>query len=461
MNFISNSAQWAKHVFQHANLGDSRRVNRLIKLSATLAAHSGKSVPQANQSAADIEAAYRFIRNEAIHADAIAEAGFLATKQDALTFDTLLALEDTSSLSFSHKGVRDELGHTTSHHSSRGFQAHSVLLYAPLQMQVVGLIEQQLWTRDIATKGKRKDATKRPYIEKESFKWQRASQNMAQRLGSHMSQVVSVCDRESDLIEYLQYKLTHQQRFVVRSMISRHIEEAEGKLHLYGKSLQSAGERQVEVVQKGGRKGRVATCEVRFSPITLKMPSNKEGGSTPLFYVSCIEKDNPDGLCWHLLTSEHITTQKQALTILEWYEKRWLIEDFHKSWKSGGTQVEDLRLQSKGNLERMIVILAFIAVRIQQLRHLGQQQEVAEQQSCETLLGNKAWKLLWLKVEKSKPPKHAPTVRWAYLSLGKLAGWHDSKRTGIVGWERLWEGWFKLQTILEGYELAMSLEHEM
>ncbi|EMB48889.1 ISSpu12 transposase, partial [Vibrio mimicus CAIM 602] len=28
-------------------------------------------------------------------------------------------------------------------------------------------------------------------------------------------------------------------------------------------------------------------------------------------------------------------------------------------------------------------------------------------------------------------------------------------------WERLWEGWFKLQTILEGYELAMSLEHEM
>lgn len=139
----------------------------------------------------------------------------------------------------------------------------------------MGLIEQQLWTRDIATKGKRKDATKRPYIEKESFKWQRASQNMAQHLGSHMSQVVSVCDRESDLIEYLQYKLSHQQRFVVRSMISRHIEEAEGKLHLYGKSLKSAGERKVEVVQKDGRKGKVATCEVRLSPITLKMPSNK------------------------------------------------------------------------------------------------------------------------------------------------------------------------------------------
>ncbi|MBB6543615.1 hypothetical protein HNQ55_002136, partial [Thalassotalea piscium] len=27
--------------------------------------------------------------------------------------------------------------------------------------------------------------------------------------------------------------------------------------------------------------------------------------------------------------------------------------------------------------------------------------------------------------------------------------------------ERLWEGWFKLQTILEGYELAQSLDLKM
>ncbi|MCG2838467.1 IS4 family transposase, partial [Photobacterium sp. WH77] len=54
-----------------------------------------------------------------------------------------------------------------------------------------------------------------------------------------------------------------------------------------------------------------------------------------------------------------------------------------------------------------------------------------------------------------------PSMHWAYLNLGRLAGWNDSKRTGIVGWERLWEGWFRLQTILEGYHLALSLEQEM
>jgi hypothetical protein len=34
----------------------------------------------------------------------------MATKQEALAFHTLLALEDTSSLNFSHKGVNDGLG---------------------------------------------------------------------------------------------------------------------------------------------------------------------------------------------------------------------------------------------------------------------------------------------------------------------------------------------------------------
>ena len=36
-------------------------------------------------------------------------------------------------------------------------------------------------------------------------------------------------------------------------------------------------------------------------------------------------------------------------------------------------------------------------------------------------------------------------------------GWFDSKRTGKVGWSALWEGWFKLEHMIEGAELAASL----
>ncbi|MBE8598225.1 IS4 family transposase, partial [Xenorhabdus sp. BG5] len=96
-----------------------------------------------------------------------------------------------------------------------------------------------------------------------------------------------------------------------------------------------------------------------------------------------------------------------------------------------------------------------------QLRYLGLNKEEAEKQSCEMILSPLAWNLLWSKQNKSKPPKKAPSLYWAYINLGKLAGWYDSKRNGRVGWERLWEGWFILQTILEGYLLAQSLELEM
>lgn len=459
--FLSDPLAWAQSLFQSAELGDFRRTQRLVQLSAQLAAHSGQSIVQSLQSDAEIEAAYRFIRNDKINPRAIAEAGYRVTAGHAQAFDCLLAIEDTTSLEFTHASVADELGHTTSKKYSRGLHAHSVLLFAPKEQEVVGLIEQHRWARDINAYGQSNLHAKREYTEKESFKWQRASEAMANRLGTHMAKVISVCDREADIIEYLSYKIEHQQRFVVRSMQSRHIEEGDNKLYALSETLQSAGERTVHVPQKGGRKARDAACDICFAAVTVKWPANKRGESLGLYYVGCKERGHQDGLCWHLLTSEPVTTAEQAREILEYYERRWLIEDFHKSWKSGGTRVEDLRMQSKDNLERICIILSFIAIRLQQLRYLSLQTERSKQIPCADLLNPTAWKLLWLKVEKSKPPKQPPSVYWAYQSLGRLAGWNDSKRTGVVGWERLWQGWFELQTILEGYHLSRSLDEEM
>ncbi|MCP1108629.1 IS4 family transposase, partial [Serratia nevei] len=74
-----------------------------------------------------------------------------------------------------------------------------------------------------------------------------------------------VCDREADLIEYLAYKVSEKQRFIVRSMQSRCLEEEGSKLYSYGKTLQPAGERCVSIQQRGGRKGREALCEIRYA----------------------------------------------------------------------------------------------------------------------------------------------------------------------------------------------------
>ncbi|EHK9183985.1 IS4 family transposase, partial [Vibrio vulnificus] len=53
------------------------------------------------------------------------------------------------------------------------------------------------------------------------------------------------------------------------------------------------------------------------------------------------------------------------------------------------------------------------------------------------------------------------TAKWAYEHLARLGGWKDSKRNGRASVKTLWEGWLKLQAILEGYELALSLEQDL
>ncbi|MDC5708444.1 IS4 family transposase [Vibrio europaeus] len=446
---------WAQKQFGQANLNDPRRNQRLVALAASLAEQPGVPVSKLIISPADMG----FIRNEQIKAEDIAEAGFYVTAQEALEQQTLLALEDTTSLSYSHLSIRDELGHSNQGNRHRAMFVHSTLLFAPETQTVIGLIEQQRWTRDIEKRGQRNQYETRPYKEKESYKWEEASRHVAERLGDKMPDVISVCDREADLFEYLTYKHEQQQRFLVRSMQSRCIKEHDSRLYDYAYKLQSAGSKVLKIPQKGGRKARTVYLNIKHAPVTLKAPANKkEFDNISLHYVGCIEQsESDDKLEWHLLTSEPVKNKEEALKIVGYYERRWLIEDFHKVWKSEGTQVEQMRMQSKDNLERLSVIFAFIATRLLQLRFMNESKELSKG-SCEQILKGNAWKLMWLKLEKKKLPKEAPDISWAYRAIARLGGWKDSKRTGRASIKTLWQGWFRLQTILEGYELAKSLD---
>ncbi|WP_422491458.1 IS4/Tn5 family transposase DNA-binding protein [Endozoicomonas sp. ALE010] len=69
--------QWAEHTFKCSDLGDKRRTKRLTHVAAELAAHTGSSLASSCESnLAVVEGAYRFIGNEAVEPDAIAEPDF-------------------------------------------------------------------------------------------------------------------------------------------------------------------------------------------------------------------------------------------------------------------------------------------------------------------------------------------------------------------------------------------------
>lgn len=114
-------------------------------------------------------------------------------------------------------------------------------------------------------------------------------------------------------------------------------------------------------------------------------------------------------------------------------------------------------MQTRDNLERMVVIKAFIAVRMLGLRQEGISEET-QNDSCKKILTPTEWKLLWVKLEGKQLPSQTPTLKWACLKLGR---WHDSKRTGRPGWVVMWDGWFRLQDMVEGYPVMKSLDQEI
>ena len=73
-----------------------------------------------------------------------------------------------------------------------------------------------------------------------------------------------------------------------------------------------------------------------------------------------------------LLTTENVTTNSDALTILRWYTYRWLIEEYHKILKSG-CQVESYRLAGD-SMEVLLGFLTTIAADLLRMTYLNRTQ---------------------------------------------------------------------------------------
>ena len=461
MNFITDEEQWAQRLFGGASLGDKRRTARLVRYAADQARHpDGSTVVASQGNKAATEGAYRMLRNDRIDAEHINASAFAYTAEQAPAYGLMLALEDTTTLSYYHRSLRDHLGDLGGKARSkrRGFFVHSILLVDAQGPDVLGLIEQHYWVR--RGRSKRGDRKRRPYRQKESFKWQRASEAMVQRLGSLMERVISICDREADVYEYLSYKRLHQERFIVRAAWDRALasEGPYARLWRYLQAQPVAAERTVSLAQKRGRKARQAQVKVRYGHIQLQPPdraaTQRDQVLEPLWVYAVLAEESapPEGepaLQWLLLSSEPARNGEEANQVLDYYSRRSEIESFHKAWKSG-CAVEERRFQEAANMQRMAVILAHIAVRLMQLQAL---QSVPDQ-PCTCLLSSIEWHCLWQSVEGRSPPEHVPTIQWAYRAVARLGGWHDSKRTGRVGWPAMWRGWMRLQDRVEGWLLA-------
>ena len=409
------------------------------------------------------------MRNDDVEASAIDDAVYSATAAKCAGIKCVLSIQDTTSTAVKSRKVAqlEDIG------SSNGFQAHTALAVDASTGVPLGLLDQQRWMRDPArqkkSKGVKKARTRADYKKKESYRWEQCQRNVMSRLPD-MSKVITVCDREAaDIFDFLSFMSSNEQRFVQRASSNRRVQ---GGTTIRGalKSAKLVDDKDVVIEQRGpvlkgkirsrraGRKTRVATVEIRAATVKMRRPDVRRDLPQWLdVNVVLVHEPRPPrgtrALDWLLLTSEPVGDAQSVQTVVGYYEKRWLIEEFHKSWKTG-CRIEQRPFGTPKNLDRLYAMTAPIAVRVLQLHALQGDKDTP----VDCILDPLEWKCLHLCVAPGKPlPKKTPSIDWVAKSLAGLAGWRNTKGTGRIGWDTLWCGWSRFQERLAGFKMAATV----
>ena len=161
-----------------------------------------------------------------------------------------------------------------------------------------------------------------------------------------------------------------------------------------------------------------------------------------------------DTLEWLLLTTRPVESLDQALEIIAWYTRRWIVEEFHKAWKTG-CRAEQRQLEEADRLVPLLGALAIVAVRLLGLRDAARCDGAAPADVPETTIRILAAKL-------QQPAEYFTTNRDFLRGVDRLGGFLARKSDGDPGWQTIWKGWFVLMMLVEmmlveGYELAQAI----
>ncbi|EDN67166.1 transposase [Beggiatoa sp. PS] len=250
---ILERSEWASHEFGNALLGDPRRTDRLIKIAKERAAKPSVSLPQCFDKQSELKAAYRFYDNPGINREAILKSHYLATQERLNQENVVLAVSDTTEVDYSHYQSKQGLGylHDRNHH---GFLLHSTEGVTPSKVPL-GLLDQQIIYRDEKDFGKKHDRKKRPIEEKESYKWLKNLEAVAEAQKNHPDVlIVNVADRESDIYDYfVRAQNLNDQALLIRCAWNRCIDDDDQNyLWEYVESQDEAGILPVEIPRKPG-----------------------------------------------------------------------------------------------------------------------------------------------------------------------------------------------------------------
>jgi Transposase DDE domain len=286
----------------------------------------------------------------------------------------IVVVQDTSELALGGRRARAN-GYGP---IGKGGALRGLLLHAAVALEVgtgalLGLVDAKIWNRD---KGEVTPRRSRTTADKESQRWLAATARASEVLATANS-ITVVSDRESDIYEHFACRPANT-HLIVRACQNRKIkaplEPAGALLFPFVDGLSEAGRFSTKIPAAPGRKERLAELAVRFSPVALCKPLH---GAAPnlsdtitLMLIDVREVSTPEDsepVHWRLLTTHTVTSLDEARRIVGLYRMRWTIEEFFRTLKTAGFDIEEADIGDPQVMIKFVAAATVAAVTVMQL----------------------------------------------------------------------------------------------
>lgn len=422
--------QWTEQEFAGLDLGDARLNKRAKRMMERFSANPTASIPDACDSWSETCAAYRFLSNAEVEWEAILAPHWERTEERMRAQPVVLCIQDSTELDFNGQEI-DGLG-PLNYEVRRGMYLHPTYVVTT-DREPLGVLDAWMWARE----QRGADGVRPGLIE--SKRWVEGYQRVAE-IAADMpgTRLVYVADREADMVEMMRCArdLGTPADWLVRAKHNRCLPDEDGA-KLWDATTIGAplGEITFAIGSRENQKGRTVHQQLWASAVEIK--DGKQGRIA----VTCVvarEVGAPIGVKpieWRLLTNRIVTTQEQAIELIDWYRARWEIEIYFHVLKNG-CEVEALQLSSIERLERALALFMVVAWRITYLMCKGR--------TCPDLAASLFFDPDEIRgahlLTKKKMSATPPTLNEVVRLIAQVGGFLDRKSDGEPGAKTIWRG---------------------
>ena len=426
-----------------------------------MARHTGESIPKACGSWAEVMGAYRLLSNDQVTPDDLQTPHRELARKACAELPVVLAVSDITYLDFTGRTGISGLG-CIGHGVGRGLKQYTTLAVTP-EGSVLGV----LWQRWIRQDRVPKNETRRQRHARwcVSDIWSEGAEAVGSIEGCR---VIHVADREADVFVFMDTCFKVGAGFLVRAGQDRRLAGEDERLweHVATQKVMDRFEVPVSRHQSWYRNeqrvARTAKVSLRVAQVRIPPPQGhqreriKNAPTHAVYAVHVLEEHPPKGeqivpLEWMLLTSEKVESAADARRIVQWYTRRWVIEEFHRAEKEG-CRLEATQLDAAEDIERLAAITAVSAVRLLQLRDAADPKS-PQADNPRALRGTVDKQILRVVSILTGIAQSKLTPHLLLTAIAKRGGWLGRKNDPRPGWKCIWRGWHDITLMAAGASL--------